>query len=70
MKVRLMIGAISLMLLGGCASGWLADWTPAGRGEHSTTYRDGTTYYYPARDPRHSVEQYRPDLWNRFMKRR
>ncbi len=63
------IAVVVLLALGGCTQGWLASWAPSG-GAHSTTYIGGraiTTYHYPAPDTRHSVERWRPDIWNRMF---
>ncbi len=63
------VAVVVLLALGGCAEGWLESFAPAG-GAHSTTYIGGraiTTYHYPAPDTRHSVERWRPDIWNRMF---
>ncbi|MCZ6465805.1 MAG: hypothetical protein O6829_00825 [Alphaproteobacteria bacterium] len=65
------IAVVVLLVLGGCAPGWLADWAPD-QSPHSSTYVPGQgivrTYHYGTtpRDPLGSVHEFRPDIYRRF----
>ncbi len=61
---------IFMLLLGGCAPGWLASWAPD-QAPHSSTYIPGRgivrIYHYGfAPDPLGSVHEFRPDIYRRF----